>query len=200
MNGKRIQKFSLNGKLLAKTEFQECEFSDCAIDYYENIWVPDKKNGYIYKFDKDLKHIAKVTNPKNKKFVSPRAITIWKRFGQVFVLEEEAINYFWIGVDGYIDGCYPSVFDPKERGTTISLYLTEPAHISVEIYKNKNKIRSLLPAFYIKPFEHNIVWDGKDDKNKVVEPGEYRIKIILEPTYSSKGYFKKKLETKVICK
>lgn len=198
-DGKRIQKFELSGKLVVRSEFLDCEFSDCAIDYYSNIWVTDKLSGYIYKFDRFLRHITKVERPDNGKFISPTAIAIWKRFGQVFIVEPEAINYFWIGVDGYVEGCHPSVFNPKEKGTTIAIYLTEPAYISAKIYKDSDEVRDFLPVLMGEPFEHNIVWDGRNNNNEIVGSGEYKIKITLEPTYSSRGYFKKELDTKVVC-
>lgn len=203
--GKRIQKFDLNGKLLARVETglsplpANCEFSDCAIDYYENIWVTDKLNNCLHKFDRFLRYITKVLPPAGE-FTSPRGIAIWRRFGQVFIVEREAINYFWIGVDGYIEGCYPSVFNPKEKGVTVVLYLTEPANISGKIYDEHNEeVRDFVPLFEADPREHNIIWDGRDNKGAMVKPGEYRIELIIEPTYSSKSYFEKKLETKVIC-
>lgn len=199
-DGKRIQQFDpSSGEVVARTEFSDCEFSDCAIDYYSNIWVTDKLGGYIHKFDRFLRHITKVERPDNGNFISPRAIAIWKRFGQVFIVEQEAIDYFWAGVDGYVEGCFPSVFNSKEKGTTITIYLTEPSYISAKIYKNGNEVRDFLPVLMSEPFEHNIVWDGRNNSNEIVGPGEYKIKIILEPTYSSRGYFKKELETKVIC-
>ncbi len=200
--GKRIQKFDLNGKLLVRSDFgQDCEFSDCAIDYYGNIWVTDKLNNCLHKFDRYLRYIVKVLQPGGKEFISPRGITIWKRFGQVFVVEREAISYFWIGVDGYIEGCYPSIFNPKEKGVTIVLYLTELANISGKIYDEDNKeVRDFIPFSNADSREHNIVWDGKDNKGEMVKSGEYRIEFIIEPTYSSKNYFEKKLEAKVICK
>lgn len=199
-DGKRIQKLDPDkDKVLARAEFPDYELSDCAIDYYSNIWVTDKKQGYIHKFDRFLKHITKVEKPDGGRFISPRAIAIWKRFGQVFIVEQEAINYLWVGVDGYIQGAYPAVFNPKEKGSTIAIYLTEPAYMSAKIYKNGDEVRDFLPALMEEPFEHNIVWDGRNNNNEIVGPGEYKIKIILEPTYSSRGYFKKEIETTVIC-
>ncbi|MDI6839570.1 MAG: hypothetical protein QMD71_01735 [bacterium] len=206
--GKRIQKFSLDGKLLVCRELQDLKltdanFSDCAIDYYENVWVVDRLNCCIHKFDRFLRLITSFgrRGVRDKEFVSPRGITIWRRFGQVFIVEQEAIDYYWIGVDGYIEGCYPPIFDPKEKGTTIVIYLTEPAYITSKIYDyQRNLIRDFIPFYKQEAFGHNIVWNGRDNKGEVAKSGEYLIEITIEPTYSSRGYFKKKLETKVTCK
>jgi hypothetical protein len=198
-DGKRIQKCDLDGKVVASSGMPDCELSDCAIDYHDQIWVTDKLNGCIHKFDRHLSHITRVLRPDNSKFISPRAIAIWKRFGQVFIVEQEAIDYLWVGVDGYIEGCYPPIFDPREKGTTISIYLTEPARISGTICKDGNEIGDFLPVLKGEPFEHNIVWDGRDKNGKTVGPGEYEIKMTLEPTYSSRGYFKKELKATVVC-
>ena len=56
-----------------------------------------------------------------------------------------------------------------------------------------------MPLFNADPREHNIIWDGRDNNGAMVKPGEYRIELTIEPTYSSKSHFKKKLEAKVIC-
>ncbi|MCK4352988.1 hypothetical protein KAW65_06225 [candidate division WOR-3 bacterium] len=194
-DGKRIQKFTLNGKLLKRYEKEDANFTSCAIDYYENIWVTDKLKGCIHKFDRNLKSIVRFG-----KFKSPRGITIWRRFGQVFIVEREVIDYYWIGVDGYVESCYPPIFKPEKEGTTITLYLTEPAHIIGKIYDSSNKlIRDFIPPYKEEPFENYIIWDGRDNDGNVVKSGEYKIKLEIEPTYSSRSYFKKKLETRVIC-
>lgn len=206
-NGTRIQKITsplITNQTSHTTvvEFQDiglkdAKWTNCAIDYYNNIWVTDEKNGCIHKFDHLLRYITQV---KRDEINIPRAITIWRRYGQVFILEPTAINYFWIGVDGYIEGCYPKVFNPKEKGTTITIFLTEPAYVSANIYNEKKEIiRNFLPTYQTEPFTHNIVWDGRDNQNNIVQKGEYYIEIKIEPTYSAKGYFSKKLETKVIC-
>lgn len=207
-DGHKIQKLTLEGKPIANVEFYElnldnANFSFCAIDHYSNIWVTDKLNCCVHKFDRFLRYIVSFgrKGTGDKEFMYPRGIAIWKRFGQVFIVEREAINYYWVGVDGYIEGCYPSIFDPEEKGSTIVLYLTEPAYIVSKIYNtNNNLVRDFVPYYKQEVFDHNIVWNGRDNEGKIAQPGDYRIEIIIEPTYSSRTHFKKKLEAWVTCK
>lgn len=199
--GKRIQQFNLDGKWLAKAEFQflkldSARFHSAAIDYYGNIWVTDKTNICVHKFDRFLKYITKFQLKD-----APRGIAIWRRYGQVFIVSREAIDYYWVGIDGYIEGCYPTTFDPKEKGVTISIYLTDMATLTSKIYDSGGKVvRDFINRQREEPFEHNLVWDGRDNAGTLVAPGKYKIEIILEPTYSSKGRFKKKLEDYVTAK
>ncbi|MFA5033811.1 MAG: FlgD immunoglobulin-like domain containing protein [bacterium] len=200
-NGRRIQKFDLDGKLLAKAEFQllkldSAYFKSVAIDYIGNIWVTDKTNRCVHKFDRFLRYLDKVELQD-----APRGIGIWRRYGQVFIVSREAIDYYWIGVDGYIEGCYPKIFDSKEKGVTISIYITDPAIVTSKIYDSHNKpVRDFISDYTEEAFENNIVWDGKDNSGNPVKPGEYKIEMILEPTYSSRGFFKKILQTSITAK
>ncbi|MDD2891119.1 MAG: FlgD immunoglobulin-like domain containing protein [bacterium] len=200
-NGRRIQKFDLDGKLLAKAEFQllkldSAYFKSVAIDYIGNIWVTDKINRCVHKFDRLLRYLDKIELQD-----APRGIGIWRRYGQVFIVSREAIDYYWIGVDGFIEGCYPKIFDSKEKGVTISIYITEPAEITSKIYDSNNKlVRNFISDYTEEALEHNIVWDGKDNSGNPVKSGEYKIEMMLEPTYSSRGFFKKILRTSVTAK
>ena len=197
----RIRKLGLDGNIIAGAQaipgFKDVDFTGCAIDYYGNVWVTDKKNSCIHKFDRSLRYLDSFQD----KFKEPAGITIGRRYGQVFILSKEAIDYYWVGINAAIGGCYPGVFDPREKGVTVSLTVSERARIKATIYNSQNEvIRDLIPNLTLEPFEHNISWDAKDNKGGLVQPGTYRIEIIAEPTYSSRGSFKRKLETEVVCK
>jgi len=203
----RLQKLSLNGELLAKVEGkdfgrEEANFSYLAIDYYGNLYATDTANHQIHKFDRNLKYLISFGRKGggDGEFESPRGITIYRRFGQVFVAEEQGVQYYWIGVDGFLRGAFPSQFVVQKPGTTIVLFLTEPADIEMVIYNSKGeKVRDLLDQFRQTSGEIDIVWNGLNDYGEVVSPDEYTIEVTLEPTYSSKGCLKKRLETKVYC-
>jgi len=205
--GRRLNKFTLNGKRLASIESEEIGLRDAhfgylAIDYYGNVYVTDQVNSQIHKFDRNLRFIASFgrRGTGEKEFISPRGIGLWRRFGQVVILEQEGVQYYWIGVDADLRGCFPRKFGKNQPGTTVSLYLTEPASVKMKIYDSENNlVRDLLPQFKQYPFENEVLWDGLDSQGNVVEPGVYRIEITLEPTYSSRGYFKKSIEAEVEC-
>lgn len=205
---KRINKFNLNGRLLNRVDartigLSEADFAYLAIDYYANVYVTDRLNHQIHKFDRNLNYLISFgrEGAGDNEFYSPRGITIWRRFGQVFVVEAEGGQYYWLGLDGYLIGCFPDKFTLRKPGTTIALYLTELAQVKVTIFTDNGKlIRQLTPEHYQKSGEALIVWDGRNNEGKVVKPGCYRIKLEIRPTYSApKRYFKKELETIVEC-
>jgi len=131
--------------------------------------------------------------------MDPRGITIWRRFGQVFVVDVTTIDYYWIGIDGYIKGCFPPVFTSEKPGTDIVFFITESAIMNSKIYDSKGTlVREFLNNYEEIPFEHYFIWDGRDNHGEIIPPGEYRIELILTPTYSSRGKFKKILDTRIM--
>lgn len=205
--GRRLTKLTLGGKPLASTRAEDiglknAYFAYLAIDYYGNVYVTDQVNSCIHKFDKNLRFIVSFgrRGTKDKEFMSPRGIGLWRRFGQVVILEEEGVQYYWIGVDANFRGCFPERFTSDQPGTTVSLYLTEPATVRMKVYDLKGElVRQLLPQFRQYPFENEVVWDGLNSQKDVVPPGIYKIEITLEPTYSAKGHFRKRIEAEVEC-
>lgn len=204
---RRISKYSLEGERrgsIRATEMglREAEFAYLALDYHLNLYVTDRINHQIHKFSRDLRPIISFgrQGSEEKEFQSPRGIAIWRRFGQVFIVEEKGAQYYWVGVDGMLRGFFPEKFTRVQPGTTISLYLTEPARVGIKVYdSNETMIRDVFPQLKQEPFENEIVWDGLNSNGEVVMPGQYRVKVILEPTYSSRGYFQKVLEGTVEC-
>jgi DNA-binding beta-propeller fold protein YncE len=118
-------------------------------------------------------------------FDEPSGIAIWRRFGQVFVSEATGGQYYWVGLDAYLIGFYPAEFDSLKPGTTIALYVTEMADITVDITDASGRlVRSLAPPHHQHPGEALIVWDGRDNAGRLVQEGEYRITVVARPTYS----------------
>jgi len=201
-NNKRIQQFSRYGRLLRRITYKDMGLDDayfayCAIDYYGNIWVTDSRNHMVHKFDDQLHHIISVgrEGTGDYEFYSPRGIAIWRRFGQVFITEKEGGQYYWIGVDGYIVGCFPDPMPSGGPGTTIAIYLTETAWVTIKIFDEEDNLIRKLPAHIEKAGEALIVWDGRDEYGEFVPPGRYKIKASIKTTYSfSRRYFKKELE------
>lgn len=201
-NRTRVVKFTKDGKLLSSIStyalgIENARLGFIALDYYSNIYVTDENNSQIHIFDRNLMFITSFgrEGSGNAEFYHPRGITIWKRFGQVFILEENEGQYYWIGVDAYVKGVFPAIFTEEEPGATISIFITQPAHIRVKIFKKEKKelIRELVPKLKRGIGEENIVWDGLDNEGKLVAPGKYKIEVELQPTYSSKKDFRKKI-------
>jgi DNA-binding beta-propeller fold protein YncE len=201
----RIRKLDQFGRIQAEITGDDIAlprayFSSLAIDFYGSIYATDMVNHQIHKFDHDLKYVASFGRQGNddNEFESPRAIAIWKRYGQVFVLERESVQYFWVGIDGYIEGLYPKKLSKEFPGPTISLMLYEPGDFKIVVTDSAGKVvKNLVNEFRETLGINNIVWDGTDERGNLIPPGEYVINVTIEPTYSAKGYFNKKLEARI---
>ena len=184
----RISQFSLSGQLRRQIDSRrlgrdEAGFAYCAFDRHGNLYVTDQLNSEVHVFDPNLKYI--VSQGGRGKFDSPRGLTIWRRFGQFFVNEVEGGQYYWLGLDAYLIGFYPSELTKDQPGTTIALYVTEMGDVTVTIADEAGKpVRTLTPPHFQRPGEVLIVWDGRDDSGRFVVPGEYEIKVTVKPTYS----------------
>ncbi len=197
-NGTRINQLSLTGQVkrwvgMRRIGLDQAGFSYCAFDRHGNVYITDKENSEIHIFDPNLKYL--VSHGPRGRFDSPRGIVIWRRFGQLFVNEAEGGQYYWVGLDGYLIGCFPAEFDADRPGTTIALYVTEVADVCATITDNSGKtVRTLAPPHDQRPGEVLIVWDGRDNQGNLVEEGEYQVRVTIKPTYSKPKYiFKKEL-------
>jgi hypothetical protein len=205
VNG-RIRKLDQFGKIQAEITGDDIAmprayFAWLALDFYGSVYATDMVNHQVHKFDHDLKYVSGFgrQGKGDNEFESPRGIAIWKRYGQVFVLERESVQYYWVGVDGYIEGLYPKKLNKDFPGPTISLILYEPGDFMIQVTDSAgNLVKSLVNEFRETLGLNNIVWDGTDDKGRLVPPGEYTINVTIEPTYSAKGYFSKKLTARII--
>jgi hypothetical protein len=203
----RLTKLTPDGKILSivhKDEliYPRVQFEYIAVDYYGLIWVTDSYNNCLHLFDRNLKYIVKFgrKGTGDKEFLYPKGITIWRRYGQVFVADSRSIQYFWVGVDAWIKGVRPGVFKPKE-GVTVSYYLTQPALITAYIYDSSGrKIRTLKLGRIKELGQKYLLWDTISEEGQPVGEGKYRIELVLKPTYSSRGKFEKKISVDVQCR
>lgn len=206
-SNKRISMFDFAGNRLKSVDgldlgFENISLDYAAIDYYGMIYVTDTDNSQIHVFSRDLVHVTSFGREGSgkKEFMSPRGIAIWKRFGQFIILEASSAQYYWAGIDGYIKGAFPSVFHSMMPGSTIALFITQPAVITLTVYDSRGEIvRNLLPEFKETPGYTQVLWDGRDNSSNIVLPGVYTVKADLEPTYSSRSYFKKTLSVEIEC-
>jgi sugar lactone lactonase YvrE len=188
----RISQFSLDDGQqrqmidMRRIGLDEAGFSYGAYDRHGNVYITDQLNSQIHLFDPNLRYIVSFGRQGNEgtTFDQPTGITIWRRFGQVFVSEANGGQYYWLGLDAYLIGFYPTEFDSLKPGTTIALYVTEMADITVDIADSSGKlVRSLAPPHKQHPGEALIVWDGRDNAGKLVTKGEYKITAVARPTY-----------------
>ncbi len=186
----RLRKFSLDGDLLAVASLPDLPFERfflayLALDYYENIWVTDTANHTLHKFDRDLNYITSVGTKGHGdfEFDAPRGITIWRRFGQVFVAEKESAQYYWIGVD-----IQRATARAEDGVLKMSYYLTEPARITAQIQAGETTIQDLVMDSQQNTGDHILNYEIPN-----LAAGSYQLYLKAVPTYSSRKYFKKEL-------
>ena len=202
----RISMFNLYGELKASLNnkdmgYEELGFAYIAIDRSGSIYVTDMHNHQVHKFDHKLHYVISMgrEGSDDYEFYSPRGINIVRQTGQVFIAEAEGGQYYWIGADGFIAGAYPNPF-PADQGTTIAIYLTETATISLKIFDEDGTLVRELSPYQEQPIgETLIAWDGRDNNGAMVSPGRYHIKAELKPANLSRRYFSKELETTIRC-
>lgn len=207
--GNRINQINRSGEIIRSVDCRSigldtANLSYCAFDRYGNSFVTDRINHQIHIFDHNLKYITSFGRPANALgsqpvFNSPRGIAINRKFGQLFVSEQDGGQYYLIALDGWLIGCFPERFDSLKPGTTIAFYLTQRAEITIDIINSSGDIiKTLTPPYQYGPGEALVVWDGQDNQGLIVPPGEYSIRITIRPTYSRPRYtFKKELRAKV---
>jgi len=211
----RIQVFTPQGQFLHAISVRQFGYPDAhlaylALDYYNNIYATDTKNHCIHKFDHRLNYLTSYGSygSDDKQFIEPRGITIYRRFGQVFVAEKWGAQYYWIGTD-----CFD--FQVNSRAShgllEFKYFLTEPSFITADILDDRKQLvtRLFTRQFHGSGWQSDYwachVWTVPDSvfKNenykpspvyqpkKSIPPGRYFVKYKIEPTYSSYHYFHK---------
>ncbi|NIA23593.1 MAG: hypothetical protein GWP03_05500 [Proteobacteria bacterium] len=204
-NGKSVEKFDFHLNKIDEYDtpsydLGKCNFTDIANDFYRNLYLVDNKNSRIVKLTGDLKYVCNFGKfgTGDKEFYYPQYISIWKRFGQIFIVDRNGISYYWMGIDGNIMDVSPPVLTKQYPGITFVVFSTDFAIARLKIYdKNNTIVRSFTFPKRLKPGKNNILWDGKSNRGKICPDGEYKVKMELQPTYSSRGYFKKTLSARV---
>ena len=76
-----------------------------------------------------------------------------------------------------LKGNYPNPFNPE---TNIAFSLSEPGHVTLEVYNIKGEKVKTLVDKVLAADNHVITWNGKDNNNKSVASGLYFYKMISE--------------------
>jgi hypothetical protein len=191
-NRKRIQKFDFTGKRLAKREdraAQNVRFEYICLDFYNQAYVTDFNGGKVLKFDRDLRPLASFGSPGSgdREFNEPRGITLWKRYGQVFVAEKTGAQYYWVGTDVH-DIDLPAK-DARTCGLTFTL--TEPSFFSCALV-SENDTTTLWKRRRLESGKNSLAFlcDREKDHGK-------NLLMRFEPTYSSYTYIAKDIRRKV---
>lgn len=206
--GTRLWKLSPDGKALGLVRRRAIggkgSFNHVAIDYYGNVYVTDREANLIHKFDRHLSYIVAIGGEGaggGPRFDEPRGITIYRRFGQIFVSERSGAQYFWIGADVLRYSAENLVFDPVRRrcSVDVSFLLTECSAISLALKDDEGETRfTIIPSYMLPPgrFSKRIEVDCPD----AAILAKCKLKVVLgaEPTYSARDYLAVERESAIL--
>ncbi len=192
----RLCKLSMNGMPLAIRRFEEISgdrggFFFVAIDYYSNVYATDTLSGCVYKFDKHLNYLTRFGCGLSAEddLVEPRGITIYRRFGQVFIAERAGASYYWVGTD-VMNPSAQTITAEGETTIEIRFSLTEQSHVTLVLEDEEEKpVRTLDENLFIEP--------GHVAKTYHVQrlglpcpiaKCKYFVTVLAKATYSSRRY------------
>ena len=181
--GRTVVKCTFDGRTLKKTEMPQ-GYSACygAIDYYHNYWITDIRHHCIIKFNHDLQllDIFGSRGRGDNQFEEPRGITVYKRYGQVFIAEKKGAQYYWIGTD-----CRSATLAASERPGKFALNVNASEYSYVSVFSTAgNDTTTLLTRMRVPPGGTMVKVNG-NGWNLLEIPVTLR----LEPTYSSYTYY-----------
>ncbi len=192
----RISKYDLNGKQEERINagLIGCEkpfWGYAAADYYSNIYVTDRFNNCLYKFDRFLNLIDRIGGNKGDiRFDEPRGIAVRKRFGQIFIAEKTGAQYFWAGTDVRE---IKAEINSETGGLNVSFYLTEYSLLSYKIEDDSgNAVKGPFTLVRWCPVGKNKnILNSKELESILKHRKTSFLKVIISAraTYSSKKHF-----------
>jgi sugar lactone lactonase YvrE len=203
----RIQKFDLDGRFLdqanpADTGRSLVYFDGIALDYFNNVWVADRGNHQIVKFDQYLQYIDTWGTHGDGDFhlESPRGLTIYRHYGQLLVLEKEAAQYLWLGAD-IKDVRFSKLEGSGGVQLRIDYRLTEKATVDCWVETlEREPMLVLLEKKRLAQGPQTLLWDGNLVSGYRIPSGTYYLVFQAEASYSSATYFKREMRKRFIVK
>lgn len=106
-------------------------------------------------------------------------LTVWDKAGNK-AFDRKRISW---GLSSSLTNLYKSreIFSPNGDGVkdTVELHyrVLEPVHLEFYIYDENNNLVRTFYKDYTSPVDDFVVWDGRDEANRIVPDGKYKIKI-----------------------
>jgi len=76
---------------------------------------------------------------------------------------------------------FPNPFVPQKNSTTISFSLDKQSSVKLSIYNTKGqKVKELISSETLCKGNHSLLWNGKDDENKILASGTYFYKLSVD--------------------
>jgi len=198
-NGTRLLAFSTGGRLLRTLESGdlpiagEARFGALAIDFYGNVYAIDGPNGAIHKVTRELIYVDSFGRPGDGdgRFDDPRGITLWRRFGQIFVTERDGAQYLWIGVEIQDLSVEPSELSPGGPPLRLSYRLTETSRVTLKLLDGRGRqVAEIVSNRRRRTGANTERWDRvRGAPPEGLAPGRYTLRLEARPTYSSGKYF-----------
>ncbi|MDK9700948.1 MAG: hypothetical protein OEM52_12440 [bacterium] len=212
----RVSKYSLDGVLLKRVTARSWGVSNAriqfaAIDFFSQVLLTDGSNNCIWKLDRNLNLLSKFgkRGSGDYEFDDPRGITLYRRFGQIFIAEREGAQYLWVGVDLL----RPDLkWEARNRVLTVTGFLTETAKVDIDLLDASGKLVTRIQSARINAGAFTETWDGAirtfpktgltdAEESQVsrfqvgnpVSPGSYQIRISARATYSSVREFEREV-------
>ncbi len=195
-DGRRLRSFGVSGTLRATRETAslgdaDVRFEALDIDYYGNIWAVDRNANALHKLRDDLYPLDAIACRGTEAgcFLSPRGIAIHRRFGQIFIAEEDGGQYLWVGTD-----LKNLVIEEQGGGITIAYVLTEDSALELKILDPQGRDVALLFAGEVRRAgPHRVGWDGTDATGRPAADGRYLLEARARATYASRATFERKV-------
>ena len=205
--GQRLWKIAPDGEVLGLVRRSGLggagSFDHVAIDYYGNVYVTDRNEGLIHKFDRYLAYVVAIggTGEGDVQLDETKGITIYRRFGQLFVDERAGAQYFWIGTDLLRFDAGNLVFDTERKrcGVDVSFLLTEHSDISLALVDERGKTRFTIISDYILPlgrFARRLEIDCPEAE--ALAKCELRVVARAQATYASRAFLVVKRESRTL--
>lgn len=195
LSGQHLRQLSLNGEPLATLRYGEISdgtggFGFVATDYYSNVYVTDRVRGCIYKFDRYLRYLTRIgCSGGRNDLVEPRGITIYRRYGQVFVAEKEGAIYYFVGTD--VENLSATVRSNGNRlHFQVRFLLTEQSRVTIRLETDD---RDVVDTY----LRDRFVDAGTYTRDFEIEAGRlpcavaecnFVVRVLARPTYSSRHY------------
>lgn len=155
-------------------------------DYYGNVYCTDRNRSCVDKYNLNLEFLTTFgdSGKGDRQFEEPRGICMWKRYGQTIIAEKLGAQYYWVGTDA-------NILSIKDMGAEIHIktFLYEAAYGELKLMLNKDTIAILPPKPKRKFNAGNATFIFKKDFKNISKNHHFLFQI--EPTYSSRTYFKK---------
>jgi len=145
--GRRIRLFDEKGREVIERGAEDIldsrsRFLYPASDLYGNFVLADSVQGRLIKLDSKLKTLAVLdkVDEDPRPLDKPRGVAIWRRYGQVFVVEEKGGAYLWTGTDIFDARASWAAPPAGQQALLVEYRISEASLVSYYALKNGMEI------------------------------------------------------------